>query len=61
LIGLLGSLWIIQHALIVVPVLITLALPAIAALCPDDPTTRRPNRALLRLAKDVDRRKPGGC
>jgi len=32
LIGLLGSLWTIQHALIVVPVLITLALPAIAAL-----------------------------
>jgi predicted MFS family arabinose efflux permease len=36
LIGLLGSLWTIQHALIVVPVLITLALPAIAALARPD-------------------------
>ena len=32
LIGLLGSIWSIQHALILVPILISLAFPAIAAL-----------------------------
>lgn len=38
LIGLLGSVWTIQHALIVVPLLITLALPAIGSLA--SPGTR---------------------
>lgn len=32
LVGLLGEMWTIQHALVVVPVLITLALPAIGSL-----------------------------
>ena len=36
LVGLLGEMWTIQHALVVVPVLITLALPAIGSLTPAD-------------------------
>ncbi len=36
LIGLLGEMWTIKHALVVVPLIITLALPAIGSLARPD-------------------------